>query len=611
MAPHRLHAAGRLDEDGLQGLIADLFEQAHDIIQSVDIEGRYLYVNRRWHDLLGYGEEDLPSLNLFDVIHPDHVEHCRAQMAQLVQAGHLDRVRTVFVGKDGQERIVEGTTTLRVEDGRPVSTRGIFRDITEQHRAQRRAEELLQQFRAVVEHAPVGIALYAAGGPCVEANQALGDQVGASREQLLRQDFRELGSWRRYGLAERAELALRTGARQQVETWMETTFGRSVCVRCRFVPVALEGAPHLLLFTEDVTADRYREQAMLSHQERQRRVHRIAEDIARVRPLPELLQELSESARSLVSAEVAALVTLDPDRGAPDAIHPSNYPLDRVPEGTEVRGQGVLGVVARGAAIHSADIRSEPAFEAWPEWHPPLGPMIGLPIHGDEQQVRAILLVGRPPGAPPFSAEDRALLETVASLAAVAMRSAAQFELMQQLNERLAQQAVTDALTGLGNRRAFADVAARFHSEAVRYRRSYGALMVDVDRFKAYNDRYGHPAGDRVLADLARALAGAIRLEDRVFRYGGEEIVLLLPEQREEGLRALAERLRERVRQEAIEHADGVDGVVTVSVGGAVFDPGQDAGEEGWEAVVERADRALYRAKQAGRDRVEIGRRTA
>jgi len=175
-------------------------------------------------------------------------------------------------------------------------------------------------------------------------------------------------------------------------------------------------------------------------------------------------------------------------------------------------------------------------------------------------------------------------------------------EQLQRLNLRLEEMARVDPLMQIGNRNSFYESIERHHNLALRYGQRYGLLMCDVDHFKLYNDTQGHQAGDKVLREVAKAIKLNIRPSDEVFRYGGEEIVVVLPEQGIEGAFSIAQRICQAVRALNILHPKGVDHMVTVSIGAATCEAGSRCRD--WKDVLEDADRALYRAKGEGRDRV-------
>jgi diguanylate cyclase (GGDEF)-like protein/PAS domain S-box-containing protein len=163
--------------------------------------------------------------------------------------------------------------------------------------------------------------------------------------------------------------------------------------------------------------------------------------------------------------------------------------------------------------------------------------------------------------------------------------------------------ALVDALTGLANRRRF-DIAWGMEMErAAREGVSLAVVMVDIDEFKAYNDVFGHLAGDECLRLVARAIAGVPgRAGELVARFGGEEFVVLLPQTCDAGAAALAEQVVQAVARLRLAHPKGRSGIVTVSCGVAALAPG--AAAEPAHALLESADRALYEAKQGGRNRV-------
>jgi diguanylate cyclase (GGDEF)-like protein/PAS domain S-box-containing protein len=172
-----------------------------------------------------------------------------------------------------------------------------------------------------------------------------------------------------------------------------------------------------------------------------------------------------------------------------------------------------------------------------------------------------------------------------------------------EANRRLEVLAGQDGLTGLANRRTFDEALLREYRRALRERSSLGLVMIDVDRFKWLNDRYGHPAGDESLRRVSQAIASVVqRSGDLAARYGGEEFTVLLPATDEAGTAAVAEEIRLAIKALAIEHADSPEHVVTVSVGvAALWANGLDSGVE---SLVHSADRALYAAKARGRNTV-------
>ena len=171
--------------------------------------------------------------------------------------------------------------------------------------------------------------------------------------------------------------------------------------------------------------------------------------------------------------------------------------------------------------------------------------------------------------------------------------------------------AAVDPLTGVANRRSLIAALDRDVSRAVRTREPIALMMVDIDHFKRVNDRYGHPAGDQVLCHVVHVLRERVRAQDLVGRYGGEEFMVLLPDTALLGAEQLARELcravaesRCRIRAaDGTEATEGANIAVTVSIGvfGGRLEPG-----DSWDLLIAAADRALYEAKENGRNRVEV-----
>lgn len=182
------------------------------------------------------------------------------------------------------------------------------------------------------------------------------------------------------------------------------------------------------------------------------------------------------------------------------------------------------------------------------------------------------------------------------------------FELQRELiedNEQLKALSFEDALLEIGNRRAMEVDLQHTHEWSRRYQRNYSIALLDVDCFKLYNDHYGHIAGDRALRQITDYLRQTIRSSDRLYRYGGEELLVLLPEIELVSAAKLCNRLIEGIARCDIPHCKSPFTVVTVS-GGVGFEGGRESPDSGWQETVRRADEALYLAKHNGRNQVAV-----
>ncbi len=237
-------------------------------------------------------------------------------------------------------------------------------------------------------------------------------------------------------------------------------------------------------------------------------------------------------------------------------------------------------------------------------------PVIFLTSHGDEATEIAGFMAGgadfisKPPTAALLQARVRTHLR------------------LKQASDALREAALIDGLTGITNRRRFDESLSTEWLRAARGHRPLAMIMIDIDLFKAYNDHYGHQAGDHALRDVAQAMELALlRPGDHVARYGGEEFVLLLPETDTEGALTVARRLRQAVDALAIPHETSpFDARLTISMGISAYDRGcrswQMADETArsndafppytGEDLLAAADQALYAAKSAGRHRVAV-----
>jgi diguanylate cyclase (GGDEF)-like protein len=247
------------------------------------------------------------------------------------------------------------------------------------------------------------------------------------------------------------------------------------------------------------------------------------------------------------------------------------------------------------------------------------GGALVVPFRTEGALVGALRLDRRQSGKA-YGGEDRRLLQILANQGAVAIRNALTLEQLRELNrdleakveERTAELreknamlrelASTDSLTGLRSRRFTMEILTREFHRCRRNEDELALVMLDLDHFKRVNDTFGHLAGDEVLKQMAGVVIGRVRASDVAGRYGGEELLLVLPNASGENAAVMAEQLRMLIENTPVPLENGDVVNVTVSIGVAALHPSHETPDQ----VIAAADAALYRAKDAGRNRVEI-----
>jgi len=175
---------------------------------------------------------------------------------------------------------------------------------------------------------------------------------------------------------------------------------------------------------------------------------------------------------------------------------------------------------------------------------------------------------------------------------------------LKEANEILRGMAFKDGLTGLYNHRYFQEQLEKELSRAERYNHTLSLIMIDIDHFKNINDTYGHPNGDIVLKSVAQLLSGSVRQADIVARYGGEEFAIILPETDLKGAVVLSERLRRSVQDMEVHLNNNQTIHITISMGISVYEPSK--GRKKKSELIDSADRALYKSKASGRNRISV-----
>ena len=198
--------------------------------------------------------------------------------------------------------------------------------------------------------------------------------------------------------------------------------------------------------------------------------------------------------------------------------------------------------------------------------------------------------------------DGRAMALGIAAFAAAGVAVGAGHRAQERAAARIAEGSLTDRLTGVHNYAFFEDALPRECRRAERYGLPLSLILLDLDRFKAFNDRHGHDAGNRLLAAVGETIRNCARSSDVVARFGGEEFVLIVPGAAEEAMEA-AERIRTAVAEVRVLVAGGETAGTTISAGVADFQNGD--GDRG-DRMLDQADKALYHSKASGRDRVSL-----
>lgn len=343
----------------------------------------------------------------------------------------------------------------------------------------------------------------------------------------------------------------------------------------------------------------------------------IGRQLAETRELDPLLESATSMALSLVGAEFGYVVLLD--KGADDYVFRVGQDKDgnRLPEPREQVSRTILRQVIRdGRGAITEDALSS-LKDASSVLKLRLRSVICAPLISRGEILGAVYVENRS-ASNLFHKEDLELLEYFAAQAAVSIENAILNENLEarvrertleleEANKKLRELAITDSLTGTFNRRYFFELATQELAKARRYNESLSAIMLDLDYFKRVNDQYGHIVGDRVLQAAAQSIRENIRAADVLGRYGGEEFAILLPNTPLPGAREIAERVCKVIAGREVRAGEALIRF-TASLG--VTHVG-DATKINVEGLFDRADQALYAAKQSGRNRVAVWEESA
>lgn len=300
-----------------------------------------------------------------------------------------------------------------------------------------------------------------------------------------------------------------------------------------------------------------------------------------------------DGANGILGAEISAVYLFDPAgrtlvlracQGRPERFFCSAVPVDET----------IIGAAYRGEFVQEGEVPPDSDMAAWATRSNEIGSHAALPLRSGESIIGVLLIASVEPRELVTAERDR--LQVIANQSSLALQNAL-------LHEELERLSITDRLTELYNHGYLHQRLEEELERAARFRRRLSVIMLDIDDFKQFNDRYGHPKGDLVLRALSGVIRDNLREIDVAARYGGEEFVVVLPETDVAGALLVAERIRKSMA--AIRQV-GVDGdeptAQTVSLGVAAYPThGMTAAH-----LIEAADKAMYQAKRLGKNQVMV-----
>ncbi len=330
-------------------------------------------------------------------------------------------------------------------------------------------------------------------------------------------------------------------------------------------------------------------------------VSELTKTITHIRNYETLLQTILDKSADLLRAEQGSLMLLDHETDDL-LVEAKKGNIDRVMEKLRInRGEGIAGRVAEfGEAILVENLENDPRVKKKNRQHYKTRSFVSVPLKIDDRIIGVLNLSDKTTGEV-FNEEDLKLIQSFATHAAIVMER----NVFYNKAEELKKLTITDSLTGLLNRRYLNDRLKDEVARSERYGHHLSLLMLDLDGFKYCNDTLGHLFGDKTLKEIAETLLNTVRSMDIVARYGGDEFMVILPETEETLAIDIAERLRSNVEKYAVLPRDASGKgpyKLTSSIGIACY----PVHGKTIELLLENVDKALYRAKNKGKNRVEV-----
>jgi diguanylate cyclase (GGDEF)-like protein/PAS domain S-box-containing protein len=576
-----------MDANAASDALASLYHDTPDTVVLYDTAGNIIAANDAAGALTGYGRDE--SLGTQYKLHVPEADRERVELAfRTALAGGSDHFETHARHRDGSTIPVECYVFPAKVDGEIIGVFAQAHDIV----ALRSAESVMainqERFRSLFEYHPDGIMELKGTGAISRVNVALESETGYYTEQLVGRPWTELIAPERREAADELLRNAMRGEAVEVDSMLLDRLGNRLDVQLKLVPLHVGGvvAGAYAVF-KDVSAQRSAERAIAKQSERLRRLVMVAASGGE--SLDEQIDEALALGIELYGWDVGFVAQSQRDR----VLIRNAAGEGLITKGTIYPERATFAhhVLERGAPYFVPDMDVPELHDDPVRLSLPWRSYFGLPLMVFKERYGTLVFAGRAPREDAIDPSERDMVQLIGLFVAAALERAAQ-------GERIEQLAFNDALTGLPNRALFNDRIEQALAHARRYSRGFAVMYVDVDHFKAINDKYGHAIGDATLQEVAHRMRLATRESDTISRFGGDEFVILQPiVDGASDAADLARKLNVAMQEPVV--VGGVPHKVRVSIGIALYP--SDGGTV--DALMEAADRALYRAKKEGRNR--------
>lgn len=543
-----------------ENLFRDLFENALDLIQFCKPNGSFLFVNAAWEKTLGYSKKELHALKLWDIIHQDSLPHCKEMFAKALSGEKLENVEAIFMAKNGNIIYVEGNTSIYFQNGKPLYTRSIFRDITKRKHAEQALQAEKEKAQQYFDVAEVLMIVIDANFKISLINRKGAEILGYEKEKLIGKDW--------------FQMCIPGKNRKSLQSVFKKI---------------LSGDKHLFLYYENpVVTKGGREKTILWRnsliKDKDGRITGVlssGSDISIRKEIEDALYESEEKFRVISATARDGIVMID-DRGHVEYWNKAAEEIFEYPT-EEITGKDLHRVLAP-KRYHKAYRKGIARFRSHGQ-----GNAIGktLELHAVKKSGKEI-----PVELSLSAVHLKNRWHAVGIIRDITRRK--------QLEGQLQYLAVRDELTGLYNRRGFIDIAEQ-QIKLSRRTKNYAAVtFIDLDGMKQINDEFGHSEGDRALGDMANILKDTFRDSDIIGRLGGDEFVVLMIRSSDFDIRIPLSRLHKNI--EEFNAARQRPYELSISTGTALYDPTTKASVD---ELLNRADELMYRQKQLKKSGVE------